>query len=584
MRRLAERAPELAAEMSTREPGLGREIGNPKRLGVASVDQVSRPQEMALGRDEPHGPSIAAQTSLSGDGSHVRRGPQPTRRRPRSCAHQLLASAPKERREKATRRPGAVATFDVVALKRLVQGLVVAVAAAAIVVVPAMSVSGGTVIQVQASPWTVFVQQVAGSARFLCTGSIVDPSHILTAAHCLYDEAGTQAQPAQLSIKAGVSNFTTPLSTDLEQDRAVTSFRIHPGYVWSSKPTPDDVAVLALPVPLDVGGAAVQTVALPSSGMAYPTGAAVGLAGFGRQNPTISSSGPLDWMTATVDAQGACGSNGGLIDNNAILVCASSPSSAVCSGDSGSGLVTTAGSPVLIGVVSAGSSSCGSGTHGLFTYTGAPEILQFIQGVNTPPTAPRSNDSTALDIRWDPPLVVGNTLSCTTSGWVGQAQFTYMFVSSATGDVLQSGPGAKYVIPASAVGDRVMCEVAASNSGGTALEETEATSAIKGAPQVRIAKLAPVLASPGGHVTVHVTLVSPVGLWGRFNVCVTLPARAGGHLCRSAKNADGSAGTFPFDFTFKIRPTAPVGSAKIAIAATAGLSSANATALLRISR
>ena len=133
-------------------------------------------------------------------------------------------------------------------------------------------------------------------------------------------------------------------------------------------------------------------------------------------------------------------------------------------------------------------------------------------------------------------------------------------------------------------GDKVACEVAASNAGGTALEETEATSAIKGAPQVRIAKLAPISALPGGHVTVHVSLVSPVGLWGKYDVCVTLPAKVGGHLCRSVKNPDGSAGTFPFDFTFKIRPTAPVGTAKIAIAATAGLSSANATALLRISR
>ena len=476
------------------------------------------------------------------------------------------------------------ATLSSVALKRLVQGLVVAAAVAAILAAPAMSVSGGTVIQVQAAPWTVFVQQVAGSARFLCTGSVVDPSHILTAAHCLFDEAGNQAQPVQLSIKAGVSNFTAPLSTDLEQDRAVSSYRIHPGYVWNSKPTPDDVAVLALAVPLDVSGPGVQTVALPSAGMAYPTGAAVGLAGFGRQNPTISSSGPLDWMTATVDPQGGCGASGGLIDNNAIVVCASSPTSAVCSGDSGSGLVTTTAIPVLIGVVSAGSVTCGSGTHGLFTYTGAPEILQFIQGINTPPTAPRANGSTFLEIKWDPPLVVGNTLSCTTSGWVGQAQFTYMFVNTGTGDVLQSGPAATYLVPASAVGDKVACEVAASNAGGTALEETDPTSAVKSAPQVRIQKLAPIAARPGSHVSLHVTLLAPVGLWGKYNVCVTLPAKVGGHLCRSTRNTDGSSGAFPFDFTFKIRPTAPIGTAKVAIAATAGVSSANGTAVLRISR
>ena len=465
------------------------------------------------------------------------------------------------------------------------QGLVVAAAAAAVLAAPAMSVSGGTVIQVQAAPWTVFVQQVAGSARFLCTGSVVDPSHILTAAHCLYDEAGTQAQPPQLSIRAGVSNFTTPLPTDLEQDRPVNSFRVHPGYVWSSRPTPDDVAVLALASPLDVSGAAVQTIALPSAGMAYPSGAAVGLAGFGRQNPTISSSGPLDWMTATIESQGVCStSGGGFIDNNGILVCATSPSSAVCSGDSGSGLVTTTGTPVLIGVVSAGAATCGPNTHGLFTYTGAPEILQFIQGVNNPPTAPRATDSTFLEIKWDPPLVVGNRLSCTTSGWVGQAQFTYMFVDTASGDVLQSGPQATYLIPATAVGDKVSCEVAASNAGGTTLEETDATSTIKAAPQARIAKLAPISALPGAHVTMHVTLVTPLGLWGKYNVCVTLPAKVGGHLCRSVSNTDGSSGSFSFSFPFKIRPTAPIGTAKIAIAATAGVSSANATAQLRISR
>ena len=470
------------------------------------------------------------------------------------------------------------------ALKRLVQGLVVAAAVAAIVAAPAVSVSGGTVIQVQAAPWTVFVQQVAGSARFLCTGSVVDPSHILTAAHCLFDEAGNQAQPVQLSIKAGVSNFTTPLSTDLEQDRAVSSYRIHPGYVWNSKPTPDDVAVLALAVPLDVSGAASpdRCASVRRDGLPGRRRRRAGRIRAPESDDLLERAARLD--------DGDRRSTGLLrlerwADRQQRHRCLR--------------LVTHERrlqrrqrqrprddhrSPGPDRRRQRRLATCGSGTHGLFTYTGAPEILQFIQGVNTPPTAPRANDNTFLEIKWDPPLVVGNTLSCTTSGWVGQAQFTYMFVNSGTGDVLQSGPAPKYLVPATAVGDKVTCEVAASNAGGTTLEETDPTSAIKPAPQVRIQKPAPISAVPGSHVSLHVTLLAPLGLWGKYDVCVTLPAKVGGHLCRSMKNTDGSSGAFPFNFTFKIRPTAPIGTAKIAIAATAGVSSAGGTALLRISR
>jgi hypothetical protein len=470
--------------------------------------------------------------------------------------------------------------------KRLTRSLGVAALAAAILVGHASSsmlVFGGSVVQVQAAPWTVFVQEQAGSVRFLCTGSVVDASHVLTAAHCVFDESGNMAQPSALSVRAGVSNFSTPLPTDAEQDRSVTSFRVHPGYVATGRPSPDDVAVLALSSPLDLSGPAVQAVALPAPGAPFPAGAVGGLAGFGRQNPTIATSGPLVWMTATVDPQGKCGvPSGGLVADNGIVFCASSASSAVCSGDSGSGLVTTGGTPTLIGVVSAGSTTCEPGTHALFTFTGAPEILQFIQGNNAPPSAPRESSTTFLDLKWDRPLVVGNTLTCSTGAWVGADRFSYSFLSVPDGKALQSGPQSTYFVPASAAGERILCEVAATSAGGTTLEETDATSAVGPVPQVRIAPLAQLAGSRGGRIDLRVTLVSPLGLWGKFAVCVTLPARVGGRLCRSVKNTDGAAGTFPFNFAFRIRPTAPLGSAPVAVTAVAGASTARATTSLRV--
>ena len=467
--------------------------------------------------------------------------------------------------------------------------LVLVVSAAAIAAAAATGASrvvGGAVIQIQQAPWTVYVQYQSGGTRFLCTGSIVDASHILTAAHCLYDDAGRLATPSQVTVRAGVSNYSSPLTTDQEQDRPVSLIRIHPGYAYTGKPTPDDVAVIALASPLDLSGTAVQAVALPTAGAAYPAGAAVGLAGFGRSSPTVQTSGPLSWMTGTVDPQGKCTSAGnGMTPNNGITLCAAAPSSAVCNGDSGSGLVTTTGTPVLVGVVSAGATGCDTGSHGTFTYTGAPEILEFVQGNDSPPTAPRETTSTFLQVKWDPPLVVGNTLSCSTGGWATpDARFTYSFVDLADGAVLQSGPRTTYLLPPDVVGATLLCEVAASNGGGTTLEETDPTPAVKAAPQVRILKVGALTAARGHGLKLRVSLQTPVGLWGTFAVCVVPPHAVAGRLCRSTVNADGSGGIVPFNFDFRVRPTAPIGKSKLVISAVAGVSHAAATTPLTISR
>jgi hypothetical protein len=125
--------------------------------------------------------------------------------------------------------------------------------------------------------------------------------------------------------------------------------------------------VIALASPLDLSGPAVQAVALPTAGAPFPAGTGVGLAGFGRSSPTVQTSGPLAWMNATVDPQGECSSSGrGLTANNAIILCASAPASAVCNGDSGSGLVTRpARRPPGVSALASGWTR----TTGSFTYT-----------------------------------------------------------------------------------------------------------------------------------------------------------------------------------------------------------------------
>jgi hypothetical protein len=346
------------------------------------------------------------------------------------------------------------------------------------------SIVGGNAIQVQSAPWTVFVRNTGSTEYDDCSGSILDPQHVLTAAHCVFDGSGTLATPAQLSVRAGISNFSAPLSTDAEQDRTVSSFTVHPGYTYSTTPGPDDVAVIALGTPLDLTGPAVRAVALPSPGAALPSGAAVGLAGFGQEASGAPANGQLNWLTGAIDGQGTCGANYGVADD-AVRFCASSPTSSACEGDSGGGLVTTGSTPTLVGVLSAGTGDCGPGSQTVYTDVAAPEILMFVQGDQQPPTAPRETSSTFVNITWDAPLEVGTSLKCSTGDWSGQpTSYAYAFVDGSTGAVLQHGPSPLFLAPKADIGDTVECTAQSINAGGTAAITTTASPPIGAAAAV----------------------------------------------------------------------------------------------------
>jgi Trypsin len=488
----------------------------------------------------------------------------------------------------ATRRGG----YGGGVARRLIRGLGLAVLVAGIAVGNASSsarVVGGTPIQVQSAPWSVFVTYDVGNGRFQCTGSVIDASHILTAAHCLFDYSGALASPSALAVQAGISNYSSPASTDLVQDRTVGSFRVHPGYVYQDTGLPDDIAVLTLSAPLDLSGPAVQAVALPAPNAPYPVGAGVSISGFGLQNGADdTSTGPLVTMSTTVEPQGQCGefTDTQLIEyDNAVMLCTITPASSLCSGDSGSGLVTTSGTPTLIGVADAAEPGCPAGHDNISAYVGAPELLSFIEGNDQPPTAPRpTSQTTSYKLTWGDPLVAGDTLTCSTSGWPEPVQSVYSFVNAGTGAVLQTGPAPTYVLPASAVGTEILCQIAVTDAGGTTIVRTTSTSSIAAAPHASIQPPAPLSAKRGQDITVHVILRSRAGLSGAFTVCATLPASVGGHLCHSVHEAFGASGNFPFAFIFKIKKTAPLRTVRIAISATAGTSTAKTTELLRITK
>lgn len=86
-------------------------------------------------------------------------------------------------------------------------------------------VVGGQSIPVASAPWAVYVQDKSGS----CSGSILDPSHVLTAGHCVVDSAtGAADSPSQLVVTAGVSNFRHPRSSDVKQIRRAAAVTVFP--------------------------------------------------------------------------------------------------------------------------------------------------------------------------------------------------------------------------------------------------------------------------------------------------------------------------------------------------------------------
>lgn len=347
---------------------------------------------------------------------------------------------------------------------------------------PAGRAVGGTPISISAAPWAVAIDYGNDVEHDDCTGSIISPSLVVTSAFCLYSSSGSIEPLAGLTVIAGVSNDVTPASTDAEQSRTLSSVRIPSDFTYNPNASQaDNVAVLTLSAPLNLGGPDVQSIALPSQGATFPAGASASMPTYGQQSASTNETGQLESMTVSIEPQGDCGqpASDQFIQYNATVFCAVSPTAGVCDGDAGASLVATSGSPVLLGVASGSSSDCTAGSQGYFTDVASGEILDFLQGTNSPPVAPQSSKADPTDLVWYGPLNPGVDLVCTTGGWGGGVRVAYSFVNAASGQVLQSGSSARYVIPPAAVGETIECISAVTNAGGTTLERTSASSVVK---------------------------------------------------------------------------------------------------------
>jgi hypothetical protein len=280
---------------------------------------------------------------------------------------------------------------------------------------------------------------------------------------------------------AGVSNLAAN-NEEHEQFREAASLHVHPYFNYSTGPgASDDVAVVTLSGGLvlsSAAGSSVNSIGLVAAGATPPAeGTQVNLTGFGRENPGSHANGTLNSLGMTLGFSRQCGG-----EADAVFVCASTSTGSACNGDSGSGLTSTSATPSLVGVIDTvavtSGESCRAGATNGFTNLAAPEVRDFIEGDSEPPRAPRGGN--AIEVRGVPKA--GNTLTCSPGSWSGEPAIAYLFIDSSSGGVLQSGASSTYALTAADVGRTILCEVQATNAGGTGMVRTTSLRAIEAGP------------------------------------------------------------------------------------------------------
>lgn len=202
----------------------------------------------------------------------------------------------------------------------------------------------------QEIPW---IAALHGNGGFTCTASIIAPTWILTAAHCVEGDAAYSVRVGSLTRSSG----------GVVAD--VAAKHLHPEYGW-----PDhDIALLELATPIETTYSPLAT----SEDMA--DGQAVTLYGWGSENPDWSGPLPenLKYANGSVDSI-SCHSE------TAPLVCTQTDGS-VAGGDSGGPAVVQSaadGELVQAGVCAVGHQPAGSGWA---AYTSTATHYDWIQSV-----------------------------------------------------------------------------------------------------------------------------------------------------------------------------------------------------------
>lgn len=231
------------------------------------------------------------------------------------------------------------------------------------------SIVGGQAATIEQFPYLAYIEAGNKHSGFACTGTVVAPRVVLTAAHCVEDvETGRFAKPAEYAVATGVAN---PKQAQPENVFGVVATHVFPSF--DPGIVHGDAAVLILSRPTSAPPLAI---AGPAEIALYEGGATVSVAGWGvtkAQNRQAPAN--MRTTTMTVQKDSICrGKTKGFYKDysGAVQLCllaTPKKTSGTCFGDSGGPAVATRpdGTPVELAVISVVGPLCSPQTPNVLT-------------------------------------------------------------------------------------------------------------------------------------------------------------------------------------------------------------------------
>lgn len=341
---------------------------------------------------------------------------------------------------------------------------------------------GGAATTIATHPHQVALLDSSSLGQF-CGGSLLDATHVATAAHCVELPAGQggSSYPGDIKVFAGHDDLFQS-----GQAQVVDVVKISFPPTWSPSTNRNDVAVLELANAItDPQAATVPLAGTGESALAGP-GAELLVSGWGNRStsgddyPNVLHA--VDVVgVSDASCNGPSSYNGGI--DPSVMVCAARPGKDSCQGDSGGPLVSgSVGAYKLVGIVSFGTGCALAAFPGVYTKITAPSINAFLANRASLPNRPNLT-GTAASIAGV--AKVGETLTCNHGTPIGTGvtmkyQWGYQGTTTAATDY---GPEHQTYVPiASDAGKRVYCVAVAENDGGYAERFSSPTGTIAAGP------------------------------------------------------------------------------------------------------